>query len=60
VELTPSDNIHVQLQARLVDNTYEWLWGTTVKNADGIQKAAFKQSTFFGRTWSPNLLRQKM
>jgi protein arginine N-methyltransferase 1 len=59
VELTPGDNIHVQLQARLVDNTYEWLWGTTVINVDGIQKAAFKQSTFFGRTWSPNLLRQQ-
>jgi len=60
VELQTDDQIALKVHAkRTSENLYEWFWETTVQSEDGKPKAHFKQSTFAGRVWSPDDLRQQ-
>ena len=52
VEVEAGDQVDVKLQAKLVEGKYVWAWSTTIDRFDGIQKASFRQSTFWERRWS--------
>jgi type I protein arginine methyltransferase len=59
VDLAPGDRITVDLDATLTRHDYIWSWKTHVTAANGCDKAAFSQSTFYGWPLSPGTLRQR-
>lgn len=58
VALAPGDEVDVTLQAKRVENRYEWMWATTIRSADRGEKARFRQFTFDAQAWTPEMLRQ--
>jgi protein arginine N-methyltransferase 1 len=58
VNLSPGDEVSVEIRADLVGPTYTWTWSTRVTDAAGRVKAAFRQSTFTGRPLSGKLLKR--
>jgi protein arginine N-methyltransferase 1 len=53
LDLCRGDEVRVQLRADAVGPEYIYGWDTLVRSTDGATKAAFRQSDFFGQTWSP-------
>jgi len=53
LDLCRGDEVRVQLRADAVGPQYVYGWDTLVRGTDGSTKAAFRQSDFFGQTWSP-------
>ncbi|HKT79974.1 MAG TPA: 50S ribosomal protein L11 methyltransferase [Vicinamibacterales bacterium] len=60
VPLVPGDRVVCALEGHLVGQSYIWNWATDICSvATHQQKAAFKQSTFFGIPMSPTRLRTR-
>lgn len=57
--LEAGDTVTLDLTARLTDADYVWTWKTRVQGPDGAEKAAFRQSTFFGTPLSRDTLRRR-
>lgn len=60
VDLEPGDRVEVALRADLVCDDYTWSWNTTITapQRSATEKAAFRQSTFFGVPLSPDSLKR--
>lgn len=60
VEIMEGDRVKLRLSAKLIDNDYVWRWYTDffARDAKGLPKASFRQSTFFGVTLSPAILQK--
>lgn len=58
VELAPGDRIEIAIQANLVSGDYLLRWQTRVDDAQGQQKASFRQSTFDSRPLDPAALKR--
>ncbi len=58
VQLEIGDDVQVRLSANLVVDDYLWSWRSTIRR-QGIVKAEFQQSTFFGTPLSPLQLRRR-
>ena len=56
--VAPGDEITVSIETRLVEDDYEWRWRTRIADPDGVQKAAFDQSTLRGLPLSLARLRR--
>ena len=59
VTLEAGDTVTLDMAARLMQDDYVWLWKTRVLGRDGSEKAAFRQSTFFGTPLSRDTLRRR-
>lgn len=57
--LAAGDRLTVTIKAVLVADDYEWFWDTTLRDEAGRVKAAFQQSTFWGRPLSAARLRKR-
>lgn len=58
VRLETGDDVQVRQSANLVVDDYLWSWRSTIRR-QGIVKAEFQQSTFFGTPLSPLQLRRR-
>jgi type I protein arginine methyltransferase len=61
IGLEPGDRIEVQLRANLVGSDYLWSWDTKVSTpgSEGVTKADYHQSTFYGAPLDPEKLRRR-
>ena len=57
VAVAAGDHARVVLRAKLLGDRYLWSWDTRLESGDGMAKAAFRQSQFFGAPLSPAKLR---
>ena len=58
VSLREGDVCVVDLRAHLVGNDYVWQWETTVPGCNGPGPVHFRQSTFYGSTFSQSCLKK--
>jgi protein arginine N-methyltransferase 1 len=59
VSLREADVCVVDLRAHLIGNDYVWQWETTVPGCDGRAPVHFRQSTFYGSTFSQSCLKKR-
>jgi protein arginine N-methyltransferase 1 len=59
VALEAGDTVAVDLDARPVGEAYVWRWKSRVTAPDGVARANFLQSTFFGAPLSPGALEKR-
>jgi protein arginine N-methyltransferase 1 len=61
VQLSPGDQVSVQIRADLVGEGYVWRWNTDITTGADVSRAqvAFRQSTFQGAPLSPESLRKR-
>jgi protein arginine N-methyltransferase 1 len=61
VELSPGDEVSVQIRADLIGGDYVWCWNTdiTSRACPSRPLASFRQSTFHGSLLSPARLRKR-
>ncbi|MGB1254126.1 MAG: 50S ribosomal protein L11 methyltransferase [Candidatus Promineifilaceae bacterium] len=51
IALEIGDTVHVNVQTKLVNKQYSWIWHTQAYSATGVEKANFRQSTFWAKQW---------
>lgn len=57
VDLQPGDRVEVQVNARLLEEDYVWMWNTSIRPRAG-DPLEFRQSTFQGGLWTKESLSQ--
>ncbi|MEO8393959.1 MAG: 50S ribosomal protein L11 methyltransferase [Chloroflexota bacterium] len=49
LEIAPEDTVKLELQAALIQESYVYVWNTTVRSKNGEVKSSFQQNSFFGK-----------
>ena len=59
VQVSENDEAQIELWAVLINDEYTWCWNTRIVSSEGIPKADFRQSTFYGTIFSADGLRRR-
>ena len=51
IDLDIEDKIQIDIQTKRMGNQYIWVWNTNVQTHLGVEKANFKQSSFWSLNW---------
>jgi type I protein arginine methyltransferase len=59
VEVSENDRAIIEISAVLVNDEYTWCWNTEILAGEGVKKAQFRQSNFYGTIFSVEKLRKR-